>query len=546
MADARAHTPACYDAADAYGGQTVRARGSDFVDAHGRTLSLRGVNLGGSSKLPFGPAGESRVLEGFFETMRSVSFVGRPFPLADADAHLNRLRAWGFNLIRLVITWEAVEHAGPGQYDAAYLEYLAQLVERAGRYGLCVYVDPHQDVWSRFSGGDGAPGWTFAAVGLDVTAFEATGAALVHQTWRDGLDPASFPRMCWPTNLHKLACATMFTLFWAGDAYAPRCTVNGESAQTFLQGHYSRAMAAVAHALRHCPNVLGFGTMNEPLPGYVGVARLDRLSGPLKNGLMPTPFEGMALGAGHAVRVGRYALDSLLCLAASRPVSTELVNGGKRRAWLPGRECVWKDHGVWAEHPDSGKPVLLRPDYFATRDFGHEFYLPFTKRFGEAVRAAGRADWLLFVELPPADLGLCKFPTIDVRALGGGVVHAPHWYDQLTLFLGRFVPFAAIDVQSGSPHFGAASVARMRARQLAELLQQASTHVDGAPTLIGEVGIPFDMHNRCALPRPGWRGPTQRRGRWVLAAALAALKTCRRGAAGWRGHGRAAGGPCPA
>jgi hypothetical protein len=77
------------------------------------------------------------------------------------------------------------------------------------------------------------------------------------------------------------------------------------------------------------------------------------------------------------------------------------------------------------------------------------------------VRAAGRADWLLFVELPPADLGLCAFPTIDVRALGGGVVHAPHWYDQLTLFLGRFVPFAAIDVQSGAPHFGAASVSRI-------------------------------------------------------------------------------------
>ena len=43
------------------------------------------------------------------------------------------------------------------------------------------------------------------------------------------------------------------------------------------------------------------GTMNEPLPGFIGVSALDKLSGPLKNDVMPTPFEGMALGSGHAV-----------------------------------------------------------------------------------------------------------------------------------------------------------------------------------------------------------------------------------------------------
>ena len=41
-----------------------------------------------------------------------ITFVGRPFPLADADEHLARLRAFGFTLVRLLVPWEAVEHEG--------------------------------------------------------------------------------------------------------------------------------------------------------------------------------------------------------------------------------------------------------------------------------------------------------------------------------------------------------------------------------------------------------------------------------------------------
>jgi aryl-phospho-beta-D-glucosidase BglC (GH1 family) len=85
-----------------------------------------------------------------------VSFVGRPFPL-EADEHFARLRAWGFNFLRLLVTWEAIEHAGPSLYDETYLDYLRAVAARAGDFGFQLYIDPHQDMWSRFSGGDGAP-----------------------------------------------------------------------------------------------------------------------------------------------------------------------------------------------------------------------------------------------------------------------------------------------------------------------------------------------------------------------------------------------------
>ena len=127
-----------------------------FRDAYGRCVLLRGVNLGGSSKLPAVPDGATHLPESLDPT-RTISFIGRPFPLEQADEHFGRLRAWGFNVLRLLTTWEAIEHAGPGRYDTAYLDWFAELVRLAGEYGFFVFIDPHQDVWGRWSGGDGAP-----------------------------------------------------------------------------------------------------------------------------------------------------------------------------------------------------------------------------------------------------------------------------------------------------------------------------------------------------------------------------------------------------
>ncbi len=153
----------------------LRVDGPWFKDEDGRTLLLRGVNLGGSSKVPATPDGATYRREGFFDH-RGASFVGRPFPLREADEHFARLRSWGFTFLRFLVTWEAIEHAGPGVYDHDYLDYVYAVVKRAGEHGIDVFVDPHQDVWSRFSGGDGAPGWTFEAIGMDVTRFAAAGS----------------------------------------------------------------------------------------------------------------------------------------------------------------------------------------------------------------------------------------------------------------------------------------------------------------------------------------------------------------------------------
>ena len=89
-----------------------------FVDSHGRTLMLRGVNLCGHSKLPTSPPGSTHLSDGFYNH-RNVSFIGRPFPIEEAEEHFSRLRYvavefdflysnWGLTFVRLLVPWEAL------------------------------------------------------------------------------------------------------------------------------------------------------------------------------------------------------------------------------------------------------------------------------------------------------------------------------------------------------------------------------------------------------------------------------------------------------
>lgn len=462
----------------------IYTQGPWFVDEHGRTIMLRGVNLSGSSKVPIGFP--THRLDGFFDH-RHVSFVGRPFPIAEADEHFARLREWGLTFVRLVVTWEAIEHAGPEQYDEAYLDYLVQVIEKARQYNIRLFIDPHQDVWGRLSGGDGAPGWTYEVVGFEPQHFAETGAAIVHATHGDPL-----PRMIWPTNYDKLAAATMFTLFFGGHDFAPHFKIEGEPAQEFLQRHFIDAMKQVARRVKALPNVVGFDSFNEPSLGYIGVGDLNQHPNVLRSGAMPTPFEGMLLGAGDTREVGVYAMT----LLGSRPRGKQWLNSHGARAWRAGCDCLWKQHGVW-DVDANGQPRLLKPDYFSRVngriiDRANDYLKPFIRRYAREIQAIlPRA--IIFAENVTLENSL-KWGPEDAPH----VVNAAHWYDVLTIYFKEHLPFLAADPITQKFALGTRRARQMFVQQLHNIQQWSIDGMNQAPTLIGEFGLPFDLKKKQA------------------------------------------------
>lgn len=298
-----------------------------FCDKDGNEIQLRGVNLDPSVKIPAKPFLSTHAPienDTFFEDADKVSFINHPLVLDDIEQHIIRLKSLGYNTIRLPFTWESLEHAGPGQYDFDYMDYIVEVLTRINsvQQGMYIYLDPHQDVWSRFSGGSGAPLWTLYCAGFQPANFLATDAAILHNYYIDpktgrevGKDEESYPKMVWPTNYFKLACQTMFTLFFGGKQYAPKCTINGENIQDYLQGRFNDAiMTLCARIKEKAPElfesncIIGLESMNEPNCGYIGETNLDVIPKErnLKLGKTPTAFQSFMLGEGIECTIDQY------------------------------------------------------------------------------------------------------------------------------------------------------------------------------------------------------------------------------------------------
>ncbi|MCC6217249.1 MAG: cellulase family glycosylhydrolase [Polyangiaceae bacterium] len=126
-----------------------------FEDAEGREVLLRGVNVNTYAEYwQFDPA--------------------LPATLAFTEADMDYLAGLGYDVVRLLITWSRVEPS-PGEYDAAYLATVAEVIDGLWARGIYTLVDMHQDAWGPSlaarpgeactgsqrpaPGWDGAPAW---------------------------------------------------------------------------------------------------------------------------------------------------------------------------------------------------------------------------------------------------------------------------------------------------------------------------------------------------------------------------------------------------
>ncbi|MBN1944449.1 MAG: cellulase family glycosylhydrolase [Bradymonadales bacterium] len=474
----------------------VQVDGRWFKDAHGRTRILRGANLGGTSKIPVYPPDGDLEMSSLLD-WKQVSFLGRPFPLDQADEHFSRLKSWGFTFLRLVVTWEAIEHEGPGIYDQAYLDYLRAIVQRAGDFGISVFIDPHQDTWSRWSGGDGAPAWTLTSLGIALDRIAPTEAALLRQQ----LD-RPFRRLAWPSNNLRYAAATLFTLFFAGNDFAPDTRVEGMPVQEFLQSHYIAAFRQVAQRVADLPNLVGFDSGNEPWRGLVGQRDCSVLQFAIvKDGVLPTPFEAMTAASGTPTLVDVYRMG----LLGARRIGRQLFNPDGVRLFQDGFDCPWRQHGVWTDRGD--KPVLLQPAYFATTrggaladgsippppgtevDFYQHYLVPHIRRFIRELRAV-RTSFTFFLN----GIGEHPLPPWSSRE-PPNVAMAFHWYDGATLALKRYTGLVAYNTARRKMELGPR---RSFKRQLAALVAQTRDKAGEIPPFVGEFGLPFDMNDKRA------------------------------------------------
>ncbi|KIW15051.1 hypothetical protein PV08_07838 [Exophiala spinifera] len=506
--------------------QGLRIDGIRLRDLENREVTFRGINVAGDSKFPRHPDQPSHEPDRFFDA-DNVSFVGRPFTEEEAHVHFARLKRWGYNAIRYIFTWEALEHAGPGKYDEDFIDHTIKILRIARDYDFYVFMDPHQDVWSRFTGGSGAPLWTLHACGLDPETFTSNQAALVHNTWSD---PAKFPKMLWPTNYTRLATQVTFTLFFAGRDFAPNAIIDGKNIQDYLTDHFIAACAHLAQRIHDAGGleddcIIGWESMNEPHRGLVGWEDLDALPEDLKmrKGTCPTPWQAMLTGAGRAVEVdvydfntfgpyksGRELVDPEGVSAWLRPDWDDTRYGWKRDpGWKLG-ECLWAQQGVW--DPDNDQ--LLKKDYFATipksgikldyEKFTNLYYMDHFRKYRDALRAIHKDCIILMqsavLEIPP----LIKDTPDDEQRL----IFASHYYDGLTLIQKHWNKFYNVDVfgllrhKYSNPAFavrlGQTAIRNCLRDQLKAIREEGIEHLGEHPTLFTEIGIPFDLDDKYA------------------------------------------------
>lgn len=183
-----------------------------LVDSQGRALILHGANVGSKDPPDHVPA-------------------------ITQDEVRRMAQEWGFNFVRYLIFWDAIEPTA-GAINGAYLDAVASRLDEFAAQGIYVMLDMHQDVYARRFCCDGAPEW---AIRDDGQAF------MLQPTW-------SF-------NYFQPAVQRAFDNFWS---YA--------EPNRDLQEHYIAAWVAVATRFRTHPAVIGYDFMNEPSPGSMFVA----------------------------------------------------------------------------------------------------------------------------------------------------------------------------------------------------------------------------------------------------------------------------------
>ncbi|MDR4512981.1 MAG: cellulase family glycosylhydrolase [Nitrososphaeraceae archaeon] len=127
----------------------------------GRYVLFRGVNFGSRSKLspyiPLTPLDKKAI---------SISELKKE--IASCSTQLDLLKESGFNIVRLLVLWKALEPEPNNDLDKLmpqgieYLSLLKEIIKELYSRGIMILLDFHQDIAHEILGGDGFPDWALA------------------------------------------------------------------------------------------------------------------------------------------------------------------------------------------------------------------------------------------------------------------------------------------------------------------------------------------------------------------------------------------------
>jgi len=145
----------------AEGGKGIWKSGSWFRDEEKRYVLFRGVNFGSRSKMP--PYLPIAPLD-----VHDISKLDLKKEIESVKTGLDLLKNLGFNIVRLLISWKAIEpRPNPNLEELLpegrkYLEYMKEIIDELHARNLYVILDFHQDIANEVYGGDGFPDWAIA------------------------------------------------------------------------------------------------------------------------------------------------------------------------------------------------------------------------------------------------------------------------------------------------------------------------------------------------------------------------------------------------
>jgi endoglycosylceramidase len=222
----------------------LHAEGARIVDARGREVLLRGVNVNALA-----------------EYWKGTPFA-TTFPLAPDDP--DRMAIIGWDAVRLLVSWSRIEPS-PGAYDEGYLDEVAATAARLRGRGLYTIVDFHQDAWGPTLaapdgtvcpppsepaiGWDGAPGWATLDGGLPrcFTSQREINPA-VHQAWQSFLLNADGVQDRYTAMIGHVARRFAGASWVAGYDLMNEPNAFGPADEAQLSAMYGRALRAIRAA----------------------------------------------------------------------------------------------------------------------------------------------------------------------------------------------------------------------------------------------------------------------------------------------------------